>query len=126
MYVHSFACGQNNAFFGYVLIQILVWMYTRSARTLLSGTHFALMLLSDTDSGLMYTHSARNLLSGTHFDILFRSDTDVGCMSTRSARFLLSDTHFAIVLHSDTGFGLMYTFSAKSAFRCTCRYNASL
>ena len=98
MYVHLFVCGQNNSVFCYVLIKILVWMYTCSTRLLLSDTHFALTLRFDTDSGLMYTHSARILLADTHFDILFRSDTDVGCTSTRSARILLLDTHFAIVI----------------------------
>ena len=46
-------------------------MYTRSARILLSDTHFAIMFRSDTDCGLMYTLSAMNLLLDAHVAILF-------------------------------------------------------
>ena len=38
------------------------------------------MLRCDTDFGLMCIRSVRNLLSDTHFAILLRSDTDVGVM----------------------------------------------
>ena len=51
--------------------------YTRSARTLLSGTTFAIVLRSDTDFGLLYTRSARNLFEIRHVAILLRSDTQV-------------------------------------------------
>jgi hypothetical protein len=61
-------------------------MYIRSDRILLSNTHFAISLRSDTAFGLMYTRSTRILLADTLFAILLRSDTDLGLMHTRSAR----------------------------------------
>ena len=51
-------------------------MYVRSARLLLPGTYFAVILHSDTDFCCMYTRSFRIMLSDTNVVILFRSDKD--------------------------------------------------
>ena len=95
-------------------------MYTCSPRILLSNTHFAILLRSDTDVGLMHTRSVRNLLSDKKMVLCFV------VTYTRSARILLSDTHFAILLRSDTDVGVMYTHVLlEFCFGHTSRYNVS-
>ncbi len=82
-------------------------MYTRSARRLLSGMLFAVLLRFDTDFGLMHTRSARFLPSDTHYAVFLRSDTDFGLVYGRSSRLWLPDTYFVVFLRSDIDF-LLY------------------
>ena len=65
----------------------------------------------------MYTRSARIPVSDTHFAILLRSDTDFGLMHTRSARILVQTHTSSFCVGSDTAWGLMYIHSDRCALR---------